>query len=56
MVFPYVQMRIRDAQFWQRTHKKIKQVPNSVSGTPPQKPMQVPRTIKYKTLGKSLAL
>ena len=34
MIFPYAQMRIRDAQFWQRTHKKIKRVPNSVSGTP----------------------
>ena len=34
MLFPYTQMRIRDTQFWQRTHKKIEWVPNSVSGTP----------------------
>ena len=33
-LFLYAQMCIRDAQFWQRTHKKIKQAPNSVSGTP----------------------
>ena len=33
--------------------KKIKQVPNSVSGTP-KKPMEVPRTLEHKTLGKSL--
>ena len=34
MLFPYMQMRVRDAQFWQRMHKKIKLVPNSVSGAP----------------------
>ena len=34
MLFPHMQMHIRDAQFWQRTHKEIKRVPSSVSGTP----------------------
>ena len=33
MLFPYAQMHVRGAQFWQRTHKKIKRVPSPVSGT-----------------------
>ena len=53
MLFPYAQMRVKDAQFWQRKAQKIKRVLNSVSGTP-QKPMEVPRTLGHKTLGKSL--
>ena len=34
MLFPYMQMHVRGAQFLQRTYKKIKRAPNSVSGTP----------------------
>ena len=37
----------------QRRTKKIKRVPNSISGTP-KKPMEVPRPLEYKTLGKLL--
>ena len=53
MLFPYAQMRVQMHSFDKGRTKKLNEPP-TLSVGPPKKPVEVPRTLEYKTLGKSL--